>query len=380
MHKLHFLMLALSVSGLSPASEMPIIPRNMNEKVEMISIDSGLGKVELETTLFSPPGAGPFPLVVINHGKAAGNPRFDPRARYPVASREFLKRGYIVAVPMRSGFSKSGGTYISSGCNTESTGRMQAEDILRVLDKLLERPEVDSGRVLIVGQSYGGISSIAAGSSLPASVRGIVNFAGGIRHTGSDCLGWERAMVDAFAAYGKEARIPSLWFYGNNDSYWGMDLPKRAHQAYQAAGGKARLISYGVFNGGDAHSMFSSSRGVSIWWPETEKFLNEVGLPTEIVFDVEVTPRPPKTGFAAIQDVGGVPYLKEKGRENYTKFLTMPHPRAFAIANTGNHGWAFEGADPLDRALNNCASTAKKPCRLYAVDDDVVWRPVQESK
>lgn len=360
--------------SMAVAADRPTIPKHMNEKVEMISIGSGFGKAELETTLFTPPGSGPFPLVVINHGKAFGNPKFDPRARYPVASREFLKRGYMVAVPMRPGFSKSEGQYIDTGCNTESNGRLQAESVLGVLNELVKRPEVDRSRILLVGQSHGGLTVLALGAIGFPGVRGILNFAGGFKVTGKFCV-WEKSMVDAFEAYGKEAKVPSLWFYGDNDSYWGAELPKTAFKAYQSTGGsKSRLISYGVFASGDAHGMFSSARGLGIWWPETERFLKEIDLPTEVMFDMETIPRPPKSSFAALEDVAAVPYLKEKGRENYAKFLTMPQPRAFAIADTGSHGWAFDGAEPLETALKNCEKFAKKSCRLYAVDDDVVWQ------
>lgn len=355
------------------AVDKPLISKHMNEKVEMIPVGSGFGKAELETTLFTPPGNGPFPLVVINHGKAFGNPKFDPRARYPVASREFLKRGYMVAVPMRPGFSKSEGHYIDTGCNIESNGRLQAESVLGVLNELTKRPEVDRGKILLVGQSHGGLTVLALGAIGFPGVRGILNFAGGFKVTGNFCV-WEKSMVDAFEAYGKETKVPSLWFYGDNDSLWGAELPKTAFKAYQAAGVNARLISYGTFPGGDAHGMFGSGRGLDIWWPETEKFLKEIGLPTDMVFDIETIPRPAKSNFAALEDVAAVPYLKEKGRENYAKFLTMPYPRAFAIADTGSHGWSFEGVDPLDTALRNCEKFAKKPCRLYAVDNDVVWQ------
>lgn len=364
-------------SGVAPAKEL--IAQDMNERVEMLSVGSGFGKVELETTLLVPPGPGPFPLAVINHGKAFGNPRFDPRARYPVASREFLKRGYFVALPMRRGYSKSGGVLIDSGCNTESNGRMQGEEILEVLERLLQRPDVDTKRVLLIGQSYGGIASIAAGAKNPRAVKGIINFAGGIKRTESGCT-WERSLIDAYAAYGSESKIPSLWFYGDNDSYWGPDLPRRMHEAYQAAGGKARLVAYGAFPGGDAHGMFLSVKGLPIWLRETERFLSEIGMPTEEVFEIANTPRPPKTDFASIEDVSAPPLLDDRRRELYRKFLTMPYPRAFAIASTGNVGWAYEGADPLEAALSNCEKAAKITCSLYAIDDEVVWPHNKENK
>lgn len=371
-------LLATVAALIGVASAKELIAKELGERVEMLSIGSGWSKVDLETTLFVPPGPGPFPLVVINHGKAFGNPRFDPRARFPVASREFLKRGYLVALPMRSGYSKSSGILIDSGCNTESNGRMQGEEILGVLERLLQRPDVDRDRVLLVGQSYGGIAAIAAGARNPRSVRGIINFAGGIKRTETGCT-WERSLVDAFAAYGGESKIPSLWFYGDNDSYWGPDLPRKMHEAYLAAGGKARLVAYGTFAGGDAHGMFSSARGLPIWLVEAERFLSEVGLPTQEIFEIAATPRPPRTDFASIQDVSAPPFLDDKRRELYRKFLAMPYPRAFAIAPTGNVGWAYEGADPSGSALSNCEKLAKVACSLYAIDDDVVWQRTKEN-
>jgi dienelactone hydrolase len=370
----HFLLLLSSVfvSGSCFAGEKQVIPRNMNEKIEMISTGSGFFSIELETTLYVPPGTGPFPLVVINHGKALGNPRFDRRARFSEISREFLKRGYLVAIPMRAGYSKSGGVDILGGCNTESTGRVQAKSISAALEKLLERPDVDKSRVLLAGQSYGGIASIAVGSTNPRAVKGIINFAGGVKLTEVSCS-WEQALIDAFAAYGKESKIPTLWFYGDNDSFWGAELPKKMHAAYLASGGKAQLVSYGVFSYGDAHAMVSSPKGASIWLPEVIKFLNEIGMPTAEVYEIEITPRPVKTNFAKLADADAVPYLDDRRKEMYRKFLALPNPRAFSIAPTGNVGWSSESADPLGTSLNNCEDFAKVPCSLYAVDDDVVW-------
>lgn len=275
------------------AEALAPLPRNLNEQVVTLPIGSGWSKVELETTLFSPPGPGPFPLVVINHGKASGNPRFQARARYLLAASEFVQRGYLVALPMRSGFSKSTGNYIETGCNTESNGLLQAEQIDAALAELVKRPEVDKERILLVGQSHGGLTVLAMGAKAFPGVRGIVNFAGGYRVSTFGCS-WEKSMADAFAAYARTNTVPSLWFYGDNDSYWGAELPRRAFQGYREAGGQARLIAYGQFAGGDAHAMFTSPLGLPIWLPEVEKFMKEIGLPWEPRFAPPATARPQK--------------------------------------------------------------------------------------
>src|SRR4051812_47660968 len=105
--------LAVSLlAALSTAAAAASTPAGMNEQIVMVKVGSGLNAAQLETTVFRPSGPGPFPLVVINHGKSAGNPALQERARFLAASREFVRRGYAVALPMRSGFSKSSGAYI----------------------------------------------------------------------------------------------------------------------------------------------------------------------------------------------------------------------------------------------------------------------------
>jgi dienelactone hydrolase len=232
--------------------------------------------IELEATLYRPAGAGPFPLIVINHGKATGNPRFQERARYPVAASELVHRGYAVVIPMRQGFSKSQGSYIGGGCNVESNGRVQAEDVAATLQQLGQRSDIDARRVVVFGQSHGGLTTMALGSLGLPNVVGLVNFAGGLRQ--ENCNAWEAALAAAMASYAKQTQVPSLWFYGDNDSYFAPAVWRAMYEGYVTAGGHARLVAFGRF-GNDSHTMFSSRDGIAIWLPEVEAFFKELGLP-----------------------------------------------------------------------------------------------------
>jgi dienelactone hydrolase len=341
----------------------------MNEQV--VRVKAGFG-VSLETTIFKPDGEGPFPLVIINHGKAPGAPVYQERARYLVASREFVRRGYVVALPMRNGFAGSSGTYIpSTGCNIASNGELQAQAVLAVLQWLREQPFVDRDRVVVLGQSHGGLTTMALGSFNPPGVRGLVNFAGGLKDTG--CF-WESALSQAFRSYGGRTKLPSLWFYGDNDSYFSRPVWTDMHERYAAAGGNARLVAFGSF-GTDSHGLFASQRGLPIWMPETEKFLESLGLPFKPVISVSDIPRLPPSDFAKLEDVAAVPNVRDSGRKGYAEFLKKGLPRAFAVGGTGAWSWANEGDDPVARALANCAKHNAAPCKLYAVDEDVVWKP-----
>ncbi|WP_296223660.1 dienelactone hydrolase family protein [Ralstonia sp. UBA689] len=258
------------------AQDTPSDPSGIREEVVEVPKSAGIFTVKLETTIYKPEGDGPFPLIVLNHGKAHGNPSFQSRARYSAQAAALVARGYVVAIPMRQGFSKSGGAYIGGGCNVESNGLVQSEDVVAALDYLTRQPYVDRDRIVIMGQSHGGLTTMAFGTIAYPGVRGLVNFAGGLRN--DTCVAWEDNLVRAFESYGRQSHYPSLWFYGDNDSYWPKPLPERLFSAYAGAGGKARLVDYGNFQS-DSHGMFASRAGLNIWLPKVDAFLRELGLP-----------------------------------------------------------------------------------------------------
>ena len=59
----------------------PVLDVALRERVISVT-KPGFWAATLQVTLFSPPGDGPFPVAVINHGKASGDPRWQARARY----------------------------------------------------------------------------------------------------------------------------------------------------------------------------------------------------------------------------------------------------------------------------------------------------------
>lgn len=343
----------------------------LTEQVIMVAVASAGTSIELETTLYRPPGDGPFPVLIMNHGKSRGSPRRQERDRFIAISREFVKRGYAVVIPMRTGFAHSGGKYHDDGCSLESNGQTQANDVQGVVDYLVRQPWVDRTRLLVAGQSHGGLTTLAFGTRNMTGVRGLINFAGGLRTDSGSCQ-WKTALVNAFANYGSKSLIPSLWFYGANDSYFNPALAAALRDAFVGAGGAARLVAYGSFKL-DAHSMSGSRDGVKVWWPETEKFLRQIGMPTEEVVALVPEPRLPKTSFAAIDNIDAIPYLHQQGREQYKVFLGKPTPRAFAVSASGGWSWAEDGDDPVERVLATCQRSSGQPCKVYAIDDDVVW-------
>ena len=355
---------------LAVEQELPI-DFKLNEHI--IMVPAGAARTaSLQTTVFRPNGPGPFPLLVINHGKDPGEPRYQSRDRFIFMATAFVKRGYVVMVPMRQGFANSTGAYADHGCNMTANGYSQAEDVLSTIAFARRQKWIDDTRIVVAGQSYGGLATIALGTQPVAGVRGLINFAGGLRDDGNHC-DWRTELVRAFGAYGERNQIPSLWLYGVNDSLFGPDLVSRMHTAFIRSGGRARLHEFGAFKR-DSHGMIASRDGEKIWWGEAERFLSEVGMPTEEIYSVGQAPALPRTDFARVDDIAAVPYLTEQGRAAYREYLGKMTPRAFAVSPSGAWCWAEEGEDPDLRALATCSKKSDQPCQLYSVDDYVVWQ------
>ena len=356
--------------SLAVEQDLPVDFR-LNEQVIMVPAGKD-GNARLQTTVFRPNGSGPFPLLIINHGKEAGEPQFQPRDRFIFMATAFVKRGYAVMVPMRQGFASSTGTYANHGCNMTANGQAQADDVLSAIQFAREQTWVDADRIVVAGQSYGGLATMALGTRAVPGVRGLINFAGGLRDDGNGC-DWRASLVHAFASYGEHNKVPSLWMYGVNDSLFGPELVGRMHTAFVREGGRARLVEFGAFKR-DSHGMIASRDGEKIWWKQAEPFLRQIGMPTAEMVAVGAAPTLPPTNFARIDDIAAVPYLAESGRAAYREYLARMTPRAFAVSASGAWCWAEDGEDPDQRAISTCEKKSNEPCKLYSVDNDVVWQ------
>jgi dienelactone hydrolase len=158
-----------------------------------------------------------------------------------------------------------------------NAGLQGAADIQATLDFMRAQPYVAPDRTIVVGQSAGGWATVALSSSNPAGVAGMISFAGGrgghqkLAGGGvGNCA--PRSLVDAAAKYGATARVPMLWIYAENDSFFEPSLAKRMVEAYDGAGGKATYRLVGAF-GRDGHSLAGSSNGSSVWSPLVDSFL-----------------------------------------------------------------------------------------------------------
>ncbi|MFM0095006.1 hypothetical protein PQQ87_05285 [Paraburkholderia nemoris] len=85
-------------------------------------------------------------------------------------------------------------------------------------------------------------------------------------------------------------------------------------------------------------------------------------------------------GFGApVRDASAVPLIDDRGRDGYRDWLRRPSPRAFVIASNGSWRATWgktppgEPEDAAERAMLHCHRSGLKECKLYAVDNAVVW-------
>jgi dienelactone hydrolase len=243
------------------------------------------GPLRIQAYLYRPPGNGPFPLVIYNHGSRENRERESRPFSY--VGGILLQSGYAVLVPERRGYGRSDGLTFSEemrqtlgrrGAAVESpqfVGRLQAEadDVLSALEFIRTLPFVDQPRLGIMGWSFGGIVTMFA-VSRSSVFRAAVDQAGG-------ALTWDAsaALRDALLAAARQARSPVLLMVAQNDRTTA-SITTLAN-ALHARNPATEVIIYPPFipnrnprNTAPGHLIFSE-QGSAIWENDVRTFFSK---------------------------------------------------------------------------------------------------------
>ncbi|GEP54336.1 alpha/beta hydrolase family protein [Reyranella soli] len=331
-------------------------------------------ELSLDGYVIRPDRPGRFPLVIMVHG----TPSVDGEAFFREAARRspvtfnnaavaFAQRGYAAVAIMRRGFGRSGGTYaedLPRPCDFLPGVRTSAEDVLAAITSLRQEPWVDGDHVVLLGHSTGSLAVTAAAAENPAGVVAILNFDGG-RHgrsgTGQACK--PDSLVDAVAALGRTARVPTLWLYAENDRVYGPALARQMFDAYSAAGAPAQLRMLPPF-GSNGHDLVTLAPA-DVWFPTVEPFLAGLGLPI-----VPIIALPPTSTLPA------PPNALPACQEAFARYLIRrSDAKAFAIASQGSCSSALGRTvdEAQQKAMADCkAQPHGEGCHLYAIGQDLV--------
>lgn len=242
----------------------------------------------LRATVFRPDDApdaeGRFsrrPVAIINHGTSEATRLAVAMPVYYWLSRWFVERGYVVVLPQRRGHGATGGAMAEAVGNCADpdhyrSGQAAADDIQGAVDYMAAQPFAAPDETVVIGISSGGWASLALAARNPAGVRAVVNIAGGrggrpFGHRADTVCGEQRLIATA-REFGHAARVPTLWLYAANDSYFRPDLARALASAWQDGGGEAALHVFPPY-GGDGHGLADDRAGWDVWGATVEAFL-----------------------------------------------------------------------------------------------------------
>jgi dienelactone hydrolase len=240
--------------------------------------------VQLAVVLYTPPGLGPFPTVMFNHGSTGNgtdSSLFDDVFTNETVARAFADAGWLVAFPQRRGRGGSDGLYDEGftanrrGYSCEETvalagaGRALA-DLDAAVDYLRRRADVDTTRMLVAGTSRGGILSIAHSARRPGVYLGAINFVGGWLGEGcGDYAKVNRTLFEQGASFPR----PSLWLYAFNDSFYGIAHSRASFDAFSAAGGLGVFRTYTRAAGRNGHFLINDQ---ALWGADLQRYIGQV--------------------------------------------------------------------------------------------------------
>ncbi|HEY6458098.1 MAG TPA: prolyl oligopeptidase family serine peptidase [Steroidobacteraceae bacterium] len=222
-------------------------------------------------------------LVVINHGSPpdpAARPRMQVGRCDQEAAQWFLRRGYLVAFPLRRGYGATGGAWAETygGCDHADyfhAGLETARDIDAAVQALTTLPFVLPDNVVIVGQSAGGWGTIAYASVAHPRVSSFIVMAGGRGghlHDRPNQNCHPEKLAEAAGRYGATATTPMLWVYALNDTFFRPTIAQALYKSFTAAGGHADLEQPGPFDN-EGHRLFFGAGGSAIWGSLVERYL-----------------------------------------------------------------------------------------------------------
>jgi len=205
---------ALSFGGTAAAHSAADAPP---EAVTFSSADTAV-----HADLSKPPGDGPFPAVLWNHGGANPRPGITSYSLSSELGRLFSSNGYVFLVPHRRGYGRSPRYELAERFraekNVEERNRVQLElmqaytnDVAAAVEYLRRLPFVDPRRIAVAGCSFGGsLALFAAEQDLP--IRAAVNFAGA-------AVSWRQSadLRERMLAAARRARVPILLIQAEND-------------------------------------------------------------------------------------------------------------------------------------------------------------------
>lgn len=256
---------------------------------EEVRIFGPAWRYTIATKILRPQGAGPFGAIVLNHGVplTAAERRLESPELLLQTAAVLARRGYAVVMPLRRGFGATGGWFAEdagSCAHPDYRGgeAAAAQDIMAAYNFARRLPYVDGSRMILAGQSAGGVASLyAAATRAPEGLVAVLAFAAGrggdpLRHPGEACA--SEKLGQLFAELGAQVKVPVLFHYASNDLFFNAKTSRLWFDRFRGGGGRAEYVLQPPF-GQNGHYVFTDGAGARHWVPAVGRFLREHGLP-----------------------------------------------------------------------------------------------------
>jgi dienelactone hydrolase len=352
------LVCALLCVGPASAQESDLV-----EDTSFLRVTIGNRTVRLEALVVKRRDAtGKLPIALLAHGKPGSEGRMlDERTGdYVRPARDLARRGWLAVVTMRRGYGGSDGP-ASVPLTCASTSLVErfaadADDLAATLAAVARRPDADGARMIVIGVSAGGAAAAALSARNPTGLVGVINVSGGLRFP---TCPKEDALVAAFKDYGGKSRVPQLWIYAKNDSYFPSELVARMQNAFLDGGGDVKLVMFDADERYDGHALFRHPNGRGKWLPQMDAFLRFHKLPTWTRDDVN----------ALIKKLDA----KETSRGFIENYVAGPADKALARQKAGarqmNYVYGSSSAENARKAAVEQCEKRGQPCEAVMVND-----------
>ncbi|MBC8793195.1 MAG: hypothetical protein C6Y20_16465 [Tagaea sp. CACIAM 22H2] len=254
-------------NGMRPTSlhALPIVPREIKFKSD--------GR-ELAGYLYLPPGDGPFPCMVLNHGSGINQGTLD--VSRPGTASTLMSWGIASFLPHRRGYGNSPGApwredvkaeFGTDEYDNQLAVRLdrESDDVIAALATVEALPEIRKDHIGVMGSSFGGTNTLFAASKCDR-FRCAIDFAGA-------AMNWDRTprLRETMIAAAKKVTMPLFLIQAENDY-----SIRPTKEIAAALAGNGRIVwskIYPAFGFLPWEGHLFESTAQKFWGPDIHRFL-----------------------------------------------------------------------------------------------------------